>query len=151
MPRKILKIWGRCDLPDNTNDFNTMDVTFFENVTFFSSPSPSTQPLPDPPIALSVPLDDHFQPSSHRFSNLPIVYTRRPKDVPRSRHLPPSPHPSSKVTMCRRSAHSSIPTSDTSLQSLEIGLTRSSTTDLMNNLSSIRIPIDHKEAALHHG
>lgn len=78
-----------CYNPSIKKTFITMDVTFFEDVPFYSPsnapmlavPKPSSHTLP-----ISI-VDLPSTTSPPKYAAPPIVYTRRPKEVP-STHLP---------------------------------------------------------------
>lgn len=68
-----------CYNPSLKKSFVTMDVTFFEDVPFYSSSHTTSCPHPAVTLPLLLPVTDLPQPNLHKFASPPIVYSRRPQ------------------------------------------------------------------------
>lgn len=123
-----------------------MDVTFFEEVPFYSSSSPSTQSTPSPRPLSVLDIPSHVP---QRFVDPPIVYTRKPRDE--------SP---TTVTTCsslrfvdpplvyaRRNKKDSITSTGPSPSNPpDSGMTDSNTLVLMTHVTNDCVPKNHMEA-----
>lgn len=131
-----------------------MDITFFEHVPFNPSTTSPTSQFYTHPIHLFVfdqSLSGPPPHSSDMISPLPTVHARQLKVVPLQppqTGVSPAPPPTPpQATMCKSWAASLVPACQPSLQPLDTSISSTTSTAIIHNLSSIRIPTDHKEAA----